>query len=67
MTIIVFMLYLTACVLCGLIGRRTAFGFIGHFILALIVTPVGDLLIQLVGRPSREIRRRVQEMDENLD
>ena len=64
MPVIIIALYLIACVLCGLIGRNTAFGFLGHFILSLFVTPIGDFLIQLVARPSREIRRRLQEVDD---
>jgi len=65
MSIVVIVLYLVACVLCGLIGRNTAFGFIGHFILSLFVTPIGDFLIQLVARPSREIRQRLQESNDD--
>jgi len=65
MPIVVIVLYLVACVLCGLIGRNTAFGFIGHFILSLFVTPIGDFLIQLVARPSREIRQRLQESNDD--
>ena len=61
MPVVMVFLYLIACILCGLIGRNTAFGFMGHFILSLFVTPVGDFLIQLVARPSREIRQRLQE------
>lgn len=64
MPVIIIALYLIACVLCGLIGRNTAFGFMGHFILSLLVTPIGDFLIQLVARPSREIRQRLQEADD---
>ena len=65
MSAVIVLLYLIACILCGLIGRNTAFGFLGHFILSLFVTPVGDFLIQLVARPSREIRQRLQEKDDD--
>lgn len=65
MPVIMILLYLIACVLCGLIGRNTAFGFLGHFILSLFITPIGDFLIQLVARPSREIRRRLQDEDDD--
>ncbi|MDX9700075.1 MAG: hypothetical protein RBT55_10895 [Rhodocyclaceae bacterium] len=65
MPIVTLVLYVTACLLCGLIGRHTAFGFLGHFIVAMLITPVGDFLIQLVGRPSREARRRLKDL--NLD
>jgi hypothetical protein len=33
-------------------GRKTTFGFTGHFLLALFLTPLLDFLIQTVGRPS---------------
>lgn len=53
---IVGVLYLLACAVCGLMGRNTAWGFIGHFLLALAITPIGDFLVQLAGRPSRALR-----------
>jgi hypothetical protein len=65
MSIITLSLYLIACALCGLIGRNTSFGFTGHFILSLFITPIGDFLIQLVARPSREVRQRLQDPDED--
>lgn len=43
-------LYVVAAIICGLMGRRTTIGFIGHVILALVLTPLGDWLIQVVGR-----------------
>lgn len=64
MPLILVLLYLLLCVLCGLLGRNTAFGFLGHFLLALILTPIGDFLIQLVGRPSGRIRRKIAQLDE---
>lgn len=64
MPAVMILLYLIACVLCGLIGRNTAFGFTGHFILSLFITPIGDFLIQLIARPSREIRKRLRERDD---
>lgn len=60
MQFILVFLYLTLCALCGLLGRHTAFGFLGHFLLALVITPVGDFLIQMVARPSRELRRKLE-------
>lgn len=65
MPVVMIALYLIACILCGLIGRNTAFGFMGHFILSLIVTPIGDFLIQLIARPSREMRQRLRETDDD--
>lgn len=52
MPIVIFSLYLTACVVCGIMGRNTVFGFMGHFLLALFLTPVVDFVVQAVGRPS---------------
>lgn len=65
MYLMVIMLYILAAVVCGLLGRHTSFGFLGHFLLAIIITPIGDFLVQLVARPSKEIRRRIQDIDEN--
>lgn len=56
------LIYLVLCAYCGLMGRKTAIGFIGHFLLAVIITPLGDILVQLFGRPSRDIRRRLEDM-----
>lgn len=50
MAAILVVLYVLAAVVCGLMGRRTTFGFIGHFILGLVLTPLGDWLIQVAGR-----------------
>ncbi|MDH2434870.1 hypothetical protein WH50_11025 [Pokkaliibacter plantistimulans] len=63
MPIIMAILYLTACAICGLMGRRTAFGFLGHFLLSLVITPVGDFLVQIVSRPSRELRQKLDKLD----
>ncbi|MDP2699975.1 hypothetical protein [Thalassospira sp.] len=63
MYVAVIILYLIAAILCGLIGRQTAFGFIGHFVLALIITPLGDFLVQLVARPSRALRRKINDTE----
>ncbi len=56
MQFITLALYLAACAVCGLIGRQTSFGFFGHFLLAFFITPIGDLVVLLAGRPSRRIR-----------
>lgn len=55
-------LYLAACALCGLMGRNTAFGFFGHFVLAIIISPVGDFLLQLAGRPCRRLREKLNRL-----
>lgn len=62
MPIISVLLYLCACVVCAIMGRSTAVGFWGHFLLALLVTPLGDLVIQLVGRPCRRIRDQIADL-----
>lgn len=64
MPMVLGVLYLTLCLLCGLMGRQTAFGFLGHFLLSLIITPIGDFLIQVIARPSREIRRKLADADD---
>lgn len=55
MVSIVFALYLVACVVCGLMGRRTTIGFMGHFLLAFFFSPVLDFIVLAIGRPS-EVR-----------
>jgi hypothetical protein len=58
MTIII-VLYLLGCAVCGFMGRNTAWGFLGHFFLAAVITPIGGFFVQLAGRPSREMRERL--------
>lgn len=57
---VVGMLYLAACVVCGYMGRNTTLGFVGHMIIAFLLSPVVDFLILLAARPGREIRRRME-------
>lgn len=64
MNLIIIILYLLAAVVCGMLGRRTSFGFLGHFILAVVITPIGDFLVQMVARPSRDIREKIDDLDE---
>ena len=52
---VIILLYLSACAVCGFMGRNTAFGFMGHFLLSLFLTPVLDFIIQAVGRPSTRL------------
>lgn len=63
MHLILIMIYLLACGVCGMLGRRTSFGFLGHFILAIVITPIGDFLVQIVSRPSRELREKLKDLD----
>lgn len=64
MPIVVAFLYVFACLICGLMGRNTAFGFLGHFLLSFLITPVGDALVQMAGRPSQEIRKLIEKVTE---
>lgn len=51
--------YLLACALAGLLGRRRRGGFFGFALIALVLTPLGALLILYVGaeRPTPPDRR----------
>jgi hypothetical protein len=62
MGMILVTLYLLGCTVCGIMGRNTAWGFLGHFFLSIVLTPIGDLFIQLAGRPSREIREKINKL-----
>jgi hypothetical protein len=44
-------LYLIACTVCGIMGRKTRLGFIGHFALAVLLTPLVGFVILAVARP----------------
>lgn len=61
MLMIVIILYGMACGLCGFMGRNTAFGFIGHFLLAIFITPIASFAIQAITRPGA--RYKIQERD----
>lgn len=52
MPTVILILYLAGCIVCAVMGRNTTIGFVGHFILAALLTPLLDFLIQAVGRPS---------------
>ncbi len=55
-------LYLLACLLCGVMGRNTTIGFIGHFLLAVAITPLLDFIIQAVGRPNARLREKLSKL-----
>lgn len=61
MLMIVIVLYGLACLLCGFMGRKTAFGFIGHFLLAVFITPLLSFAIQAISRPGSH--HKIQERD----
>lgn len=65
MGLILVVLYLLGCVVCGVMGRNTAWGFMGHFFLSLILTPIGDFFVQIAGRPSKEIREKINKLSDS--
>lgn len=62
MQMIVIVLYLLACAVTGLMGRKTTIGFLGHFFLSILVTPIIDFLIQVIARPNRDVRKKLEEI-----
>lgn len=64
---ILVLLYLLGCTVCGIMGRNTAWGFMGHFFLSIILTPIGDLFVQVAGRPSREIQDKIDRLGDTPD
>jgi hypothetical protein len=52
MVSILLVLYLIACAVCGIMGRRTMIGFMGHFLVAFFFSPVLDFLVLAVSRSS---------------
>lgn len=64
MHLILLIIYLLACIVCGMLGRKTSFGFLGHFLLAVFITPIGDFLVQIIARPSRELREKLKDFDD---
>ena len=59
---ILVVLYLVGCLVSGIMGRNTSWGFLGHFFLSIVITPIGDVLVQLAGRPSEKIREKIDEL-----
>lgn len=55
---ILLILYLLGCVVCGIMGRKTVFGFVGHFLVAVVITPLGDFVIQAITRPSARLSEK---------
>jgi hypothetical protein len=50
--------YITFCVLTGLCGTHRRMGFLGTFLLALVITPLLVLPILLFTGPSRDVEWR---------
>jgi hypothetical protein len=44
--------YLLACLLLGWAGRRRRFGFVGFFVLSIVLTPIVVAFILFVSAPS---------------
>lgn len=63
MVIILILLYLLACSVTAFMGRNTAAGFMGHFLLSLVLTPILDFVIQVVARPNARIREKIETLD----
>ena len=53
MTALAALIYVVFCLLTGLCGVRRRMGFIGTFVIALLVTPIPVLLVLLLTAPSR--------------
>jgi hypothetical protein len=51
-------LYVIFCLLAGLAGSQRRMGFIGTFLLSLVITPLLALLLLILTRPSRGERDR---------
>jgi peptidoglycan/LPS O-acetylase OafA/YrhL len=56
--------YIILCLLTGLCGAYSRMGFVGTFLLALLLTPFAPLLVLLLTARSRrrELQRRAQEI-----
>ena len=63
MQVVIVVLYLLACAVTGVMGRKTVIGFLGHFFLSILITPILDFLVQVIARPNRDIRRKIEEIE----
>lgn len=61
MLITVFLLYGLSCAICGFMGRKTTFGFIGHFLLAILITPLISFIIQAATRPGTHYKMKARD------
>ena len=52
--VILIALYLLACGLCAYMGRDTRAGALGHFLLAMLLTPIADFLFQWANKHPRQ-------------
>jgi ABC-type phosphate transport system permease subunit len=51
-------LYLLACLMCAFMGRHTNAGFMGHFVLSLLVTPLVSFAAQAACRAPKSMREK---------
>jgi|GEM_PF-844329 len=54
-------LYLFAASLVGLLGRNTAAGFIGMFLLSIVLSPIISLICLFLMRPNKRQRLMLEE------
>ena len=54
---IAIILYLVFCLLAGLCGTHRRMGFLGTFLLSLVITPVLSLLLLILTAPSNRAER----------
>ncbi|WP_413203778.1 hypothetical protein [Rhodospirillum sp. A1_3_36] len=45
------LVYVCLSIVMGVIGRKTAIGFVGFFILSLVITPLATCIILLITSP----------------
>jgi hypothetical protein len=58
MTAVAAIVYVVFCLLTGLCGIHRRLGFVGTFVIALLVTPIPVLLVLLLTAPSRRVDSR---------
>lgn len=59
---LVILLYLLGCLLVAAMARETSLGFLGQFLLSLVMSPVIGLLLFLLFRPDRKTRAALLRM-----
>ncbi|MDP5218860.1 hypothetical protein Q5Y75_16665 [Ruegeria sp. 2205SS24-7] len=54
-------LYLFAAAVVGLLGRETAAGFIGIFLIAVVLSPIIALILLVLIRPNKRARLMIEQ------
>lgn len=57
----IFLIWVVAAWIIGILGRDTRFGFVGNFLIAFVFSPIVGILVLLAAERSREgvaVRRR---------